>query len=451
VRALLVGWFGALLAAQQPAAGDPPAIVEVAPAATTVWLHQPVDVTVRLLVDPAFFATQAVPLFQQPMDRPFHVVVPWLFAAEDRAVEFVPPAAGTNGPRIAVGDAVVVAVPAGTERRGTREFEVLTLRYRWTPLVAGTSAIAPVELRYAFATRFEEDFLRGRQPIDRQDASVVSTPGQLTVQPLPTAGRPAGFTGAVGDFTVTAAVDVPRVPLGGTFALSVTVRGDGNLERFAPMPAPELDGFHVQGTVERRIAGARTFVFDVLALREGDTAVPALSFAAFSPSRGAWVTHTVGPVPIVVGPAAGPLEPRVRELVDALANESRSRLLRTWATVVTFVVLLAVGLHFVRRRRAWRRARLRAAFDTVAAAADPGSRLAAFEALCALCAGHDRFAADATWQTLRDTEAHEPLVADAERLHRALDAARFGGAPVARDDLLRVAAALRAHGEVVAA
>lgn len=445
-----VGLVGALVA-QDPPPPEARAIVEVQPAATTAWLQQPIDVTVRLLIDTKFFATQAVPLFQQKLDQPFQVVVPWLFAAEDRAVEFVPPPAAANGPRIAVGDVVVVATTAGTAQRGSREYDVLELRYRWTPLAVGVSTIAPVELRYAFATRFEEDFLRGRQPVDRQEASVVSAPVGLVVRALPTAGRPAGFTGAVGDFTVAATVSAPTVAVGSTFTLSVTVRGDGNLERFAPMPTPVLPGFHVQGMVERRAPGARTFVLDVLALSEGETAVPAIPFVAFSPTRGTWVSHIAGPVPITVGPASAPLDPRVQALVDANASENRSRTVRTWGTVVTFVVLLVVGFRLVRRRRGRRRVALRAAYDALVAANEPTAVLQQFEALCALCAGHARFAGAATWQTLRDTEAREALVVDAERLHAALDAARFGGTPVARDELLRIAAALRAHGDVVAA
>lgn len=441
----------ASLAAQDPQPADAPAIVEVAPSTTTAWLQQPIEVTVRLFVDASFFRTQAVPLFQQQLDQPFHVVVPWLFAAEDRAVEFVPPAADTKGARIAVGDTVVVAVPAGTVRRGSRDYDVLELRYRWTPLTPGTSAIAPVELRYAYATRFAEDFLRGRQPEDRQEASVLSASAALTVKALPTAGRPVGFTGAVGDFVVTAEVARNAVDLGSSFPLTVTVRGDGNLERFAPLPVPALTGFHVQGIVERRTPGARTFVLDVLALDRTATAVPAIAFTAFSPTRGTYVTHVAGPVAITVQAATGPLDPHARELVDALESENRSRLLRTIATVVVFVVLLVVGLRFVRRRRAHRRIALRAAYDAVAAAADPTARLGAFERLCALCAGHDRFDGETTWRTLLATEAREPLVADAQRLHAALDAARFGGAPVPRDELLRVANALRAHGELVAA
>jgi hypothetical protein len=46
---------------------------------------------------------------------------------------------------------------------------------QFTPKLSPTCAIvAPVEMRYAYATGFTDDLLRGRQPIDKQEARVSS-------------------------------------------------------------------------------------------------------------------------------------------------------------------------------------------------------------------------------------------------------------------------------------
>ncbi|HEU4417968.1 MAG TPA: hypothetical protein VFT55_03460, partial [Planctomycetota bacterium] len=233
--ALLLGHAGA----QQRAV--PLAFVEVEASATTAWVHEPVELTVRVGYDTVFFAEQAVPLLQQALDQPFLVTVPWLLGAEDRAVEIVPSVAAI-GQRVAMGDRVVLWQPAGQRATDGHTFALLELRCRWLPLAAGVSTIAPVELRYAFATRFAEDFLRGRQPLDRQEASVLSGAQQLTVKALPATGRPEGFTGAVGEFEVRGAASSARVAAGAAFTLEVVVTGRGNLERFAPMPWPRLAG-----------------------------------------------------------------------------------------------------------------------------------------------------------------------------------------------------------------
>jgi len=424
----------------------PPAFVEVEGAATTVWVHEPVELTVRVGYDTAFFAERAVPLLQQALDQPFLVTVPWLQSAEDRAVEIVPPAAAT-GQRVAVGGRVVLWQPAGQRAKDGHTFALLELRCRWVPLAAGVATIAPVELRYAFATRFAEDFLRGRQPLDRQEATASSGVQQLTVKALPAAGRPEGFTGAVGEFEVRGSASPARVMAGAAFTLEVVVAGNGNLERFAPMPWPRLPGFHVQGLVEKRVPAARTFLFDVVALREGVAEVPAVPFVAFSPRAGNYVTLAAGPVPLQVLPAPADLPSRVRELMAADAHEVRGERRAKWWWVVALAGLafgMALGLWRSRVRHARRRAELRAAHDrlAVALARDPAEALAAIEALCCSCAGVSPFEGDTIWYALARRGTSPQLVARLRAAHAELEAARYGGPAPAPQAVLGAAAAL---------
>ncbi|MEO6594787.1 MAG: BatD family protein [Planctomycetota bacterium] len=421
----------ATLAAQEPA--SPPVFVEVAPSATTVWLHESVELVVRVGYDAAFFATSALPLFQQRLDQPFQVLVPWLFGAEDRAVDIVTPADGAPGQRVATGDRSALWQPAGKRQVSGRTFELLELRCRWVPLAAGTSPIAPVELRYAFATRFEEDFLRGRQPLDRQEASVVSAPMELTVKRLPVTERPTAFKGAVGEFTVRASANASSVAVGATFSLEVAVEGIGNFGRFAPMVLPPLPGFHVQGVVEQRGASSRTYVFDVLALRAGLAEVPAVPFVSFSPRPGNYVTSLVGPVPMHVlpKPAGTVLPERVQALVDADALRVReANALSWWWYVLLGLAIVAAVVSWRRRQRhAARRVELQGALARldVALACGPADALVALEVLCALCAGTPILGPDALLEALLARGVPAALVARVRDMHAELDAARYGG------------------------
>lgn len=441
LTALLLG--GGLVAQQAPA---PPVIVEVAATAASAFVHEPIELTVTIGADERFLAEQAVPLFQQKVDVPFHVTVPWLFAAEDRAVEPLAVAAGQAVTSIAVGDNVVAALARGQRVQNGRRYRLLELRYRWLPLAPGTSAIAPVDVRYAFATRFTDDFLRGRQPVDRQEAMATSLPLQLAVRPLPTAGRPANWFGAVGEFVVRASTSATAVAVGESFAVEVEVKGDGNLERFAALPPPSLPGFHVQGVVERRAPGVRTFVLDVMALQEGATAVPAIPFAAFSPRRGDYVVHSAGPVPIAVTAAKGALSDRVQELVDA---EQRRQRLSRWYWLVPPIALLALlrTMLRLRRRRQRRREAIAAALTALERAREPEALLAAFDHLCAHCVGDGTFAGDATWSGLQTLGVPADAVDAARVLRGRLDGARFGGAALPRDELVAVAGALVRHAD----
>lgn len=421
---------------------EAPLFVAVQGIPGSVWLQQPVELRVEVGYDAAWFASASMPLFQQRLDQPFHVVVPWLLAAEGRAVELVAPAVGVPTQRVAVGDRVVAMARGPAQRRGSRTFEVLQLRCRWLPLAPGTTSVPPVQVRYAFATRFEEDFLRGRVGVDRQEATVASPGAEFVVRPLPVPAPP-GFSGAVGEFTVQASCGATTVRVGESFVLAVEIGGDGNLERFAPLAAPRLAGFHVQGVAERRTASARRFELDVLALRAGSTAVPPVPFVAFSPARGDYVTHHTAPVALRVDAATGELPPRVQERVAADQREvaAANAPSRWWAVLGAVAVAAGTLALRLRRRRSARAAaiaRARLAFAAVPADAAP-ARLQAFEALLAAMAGETTWS-EASWSHAAfGNGVDAPLRA----LHAALDAARFGGqAPDGREVLAVVDAGL---------
>jgi hypothetical protein len=195
------------------AAAGEPFVLTVEGVPERVFVQQAVELVVRVAYDEAWLRSAAVPLFQQRLDLPFHVVVPWLQGAEDRAVELLPPPGGATTRRVAVGDRVVPMVVGPARDVGGRTLAQLELRCRWLPLAAGASPIAPVQVRYAFATQFTEHFLSGRQPVDRREATAVSASHELRVQPLPPE-PPAGFTGAVGEFSVRATATWTRSPWG---------------------------------------------------------------------------------------------------------------------------------------------------------------------------------------------------------------------------------------------
>lgn len=425
---------GSLLAAGLAAQGEPaPVFVEVDSVPASVWLQQPVELTVRIGVDAAWFAASSVPLFQQRLDQPFHVVVPWLQAAEERAVELLPAPAGARTQRIAVGDRVVDCRAAGARAAGARTYDLLELRCRWLPLAAGTSTVAPVQVRYAFAEHFDSDVFGGRQPRDRHEATVESAVQQLVVRALPP-GPPPGFGGAVGTFTVRAAAAVSAVAAGSTFRLEVTVTGDGNLDRFAALSPPRLPGFHVQGVVDTRAAGVRTFVLDVLALRAGVEQVPPVPFVAFAPATGTWVTHAAGPVPLRVGPAppGAALPLRVRELMDADARAMRANEAAPWWRYALAFVALAMAAAVVRvRRRQRARAHARGQAQqqlATALAGEPAAAVAAFDEALAAALGAAAWPGASGWTQLASQQVPQQLLAELQHHRAQLDAARFGGA-----------------------
>ena len=71
-----------------------------------------------------------------------------------------------------------------------------------------------------------DDFFGTTQTVSRR---IKSSPVEINVKPFPE-NQPAGFTGAVGKFTVTAGIDKSSVKTNDAVSLKVTVKGNGNLK-----------------------------------------------------------------------------------------------------------------------------------------------------------------------------------------------------------------------------
>jgi hypothetical protein len=413
--------------ASAPAAAPVRAVVEIDGVPASAWVGQVCELTVRVGVDAAWFAAQAVPLTAQALDQPFHVQIPWLVSTDDARVAVVPPPAAAATQRVAVGDraeAFAVAAPRTIEGRA---FTTLVLRVRWQPRREGVLSLAPVRLRYAFATAFVDDFLRGRQPRDRQEAGVAGASAVVPVSPLPQPA-PAGFTGAVGRFTLAVAPASAQAEVGRAVPVTATLAGDGNFGDFAFALAQPLPGCHVDGIVAVPGSAGRAFRLDVLPLRAGLRELPPLAFAAFDPQRGGYATVASPTAPFAVAAASAPLPARVQQLVAADADAvAAAGPARRWPLAVgVAVALLVVGLARRRRRLLARRA-LVAAIDAFAAwpVGAPAPRLAAFEAALASVAGVPVWRADG-FQALA-ARLPADVVTALRAHHGRLDAARFGG------------------------
>ncbi|MCA8948936.1 MAG: hypothetical protein KDE27_05500, partial [Planctomycetes bacterium] len=296
-----------------------------------------------------FFARSAVPLLQRAVDLPVQITAPWLGGDSAGTVAL----ADGDGATIAVGEAIVRAFDGGVTEIDGAVFGAYEVRARLTPRAVGAIALGG-SLRFAYASAFEETLLGGRQPVDRHELAVEAEPAMLQAI-APPSDAPVGWSGAIGEFEVAAAVNVEQVEVGDTFELVLGVRGAGNLADFDAPPWPELPGFVVQGMLERRDADAREFVFDVLALRLG-AALPPLPFVVFAPAASAFRTIHTPPVVlrVVARDPTRPLPPRVQRLIAQFEPEPASGpwlWLGLGAGVAVFVIAV-VGLRRGRRRRA---------------------------------------------------------------------------------------------------
>jgi len=131
---------------------------------------------------------------------------------------------------------------------------------------------------------------------------VKSAPVIIHVTPLPAAGKPANFSGAVGNFTVNSDVDKKELKANETLNYSFEVSGSGNLNLInAPTitPPPDIEKYdpktddHI--TVDDKgVSGSRKYSYLLIPRHEGEyTLNPITGFSYFNPATKRYVTLPV--------------------------------------------------------------------------------------------------------------------------------------------------------------
>ena len=157
----------------------------------------------------------------------------------------------------------------------------------------------------------------------RVNRVVQSNPLTINVTPLPRQGRPASFSGAVGEFRMRAAAAPREVRAGEPVTLTVELTGEGNIDDASISLATNVPGMRMYDPeVQRessvsngRLVGKKTYKQMFVPTREGNTSVPAVQFSYFDVNEDKYVEDAEGPFPLKVAPA-----PRTAVRVTELAT-----------------------------------------------------------------------------------------------------------------------------------
>jgi hypothetical protein len=151
---------------------------------------------------------------------------------------------------------------------------------------------------------------------------IASNQVTIHVHDLPTEGRPANFTGAIGQLKVTGEAQPASVAVGEPVTLRFTVSGDGNFD-YVHCPAlpddPAWKTYAANSKTnyldESRTRAVKTFEQSVIPQKNGNLALPTASFSYFDPGARQYITVPVAlpqilvtgsPLPVAAtAPAAG--------------------------------------------------------------------------------------------------------------------------------------------------
>ena len=289
--------------------------VEMDTAKPEYFAQEIIRLRLRFGIDTEFATDNLIQLFRKNLDIPVRVEAPWLEELPGAVFLPVQESPDTDSQTFVLNDDDVVGTHLEDRQVDGRRFTVVEIERRFLAESPGALELPAPTMQFAYATGFREDFLQGRVPVDRNDGSVTGIDRSVRIKPLPEEGRPPGFTGAVGRFTVDAEGTAEPVTAGESTKLVIHIEGRGNLGLFAAPSleeAPGFEAFHVYGRIEGGDGTRRTITYDLAPLSEAVRELPAIQFSFFDPGDPAgYRTVQTDPVPLEVTPRpadAGPIE-----------------------------------------------------------------------------------------------------------------------------------------------
>jgi len=186
-----------------------------------------------------------------------------------------------------------------------RAYNVTTIRLPIFPVEVGQTEVG--------AARFGMTVLRQRRNwaginvTVREPVAFEAAAVPVHARALPTRGRPAGFQGIVGRFSVEASLNTDRVETGKTATLTVRVTGSGSLrgKRLTPELPPSFEIYDEAPEASFRVgaSGLRTEVvarYHLLSREPGTFEIPGVALPHFDPERQRYVVARSQPVRLEV-------------------------------------------------------------------------------------------------------------------------------------------------------
>jgi hypothetical protein len=258
-----------------------------------------------------------------------------------------------------------------TEKFDGREYNVYVIRkVQLYPLLTGNLelGIAEIENNVQFIkaeyVNQQSDILNDMfrnfaqatippEGIDIQKVTLQSKPLTVLVKPLPDAGKPAAFKGAVGNFVIEMKVEKNNFSTDDDGKMAIIISGEGNLQM---INAPEIawpqgiEGFDskatddlYKGTVP--VSGRKIFEFPFTVSKPGTYNLPAVEFSFFDLHDGKYKTVRSNPIEITVTKGTG----KPKTVINGTNEKSNENFLTKFfdnrLRVVSLVaVLIIIGL-----------------------------------------------------------------------------------------------------------
>lgn len=144
-----------------------------------------------------------------------------------------------------------------------------------------------------------DDFFDSYQDVSKQ---LATAPVTIDVKALP-AGKPASFSGAVGNFSMTSSINSENVKSNEAVTINMKITGNGNIKL---IKNPEVifpndfDVYDPKVEIDTKVttagaSGSKTIEYMAIPRYAGDFEIPAISFSYFDTKSGSYKTLSSGP------------------------------------------------------------------------------------------------------------------------------------------------------------
>ena len=179
-------------------------------------------------------------------------------------------------------------------------------------------------------TSIFDSFFDNYQDVPR---TLTTTPVTIEAKPLP-AGKPASFSGAVGNYTMKTSINTTNLKANEAVTITVTINGAGNIRLLKNPDVVFPNDFEVYdpvinnnfNTTAYGTSGTKTIEYTAVPRFAGDFEIPAIQFSYFDPSAAVYRTISSEPFKLHVERGAGG-EGAASPVVSNFSNQESLRYL----------------------------------------------------------------------------------------------------------------------------
>lgn len=206
--------------------------------------------------------------------------------------------------------------------------------------------------RDLFDSFFDDPFFA---PVER--VAIASRPVELEVLPLPAAGKPAAFSGAVGSYSINASVDRTAVKANEAITLKVRISGQGNIKTLSPPQVDLPPDFEVYDpkvsqevdTGDTQVSGNKTWEYVMVPRYAGTHEIKPITLHYFDPRKKQYAAASTRPITLTI-------EPGSTEYAGTALSGGSKEDVKLLGQDIRFIAIGALPFHKVGARnytRAW--------------------------------------------------------------------------------------------------